>query len=483
VFLVEPTGVDDTANLQAAFDAAVAAGPGSVVELAEGNFYLSKGIVVEDFGGTFRGQGSDKSVIHLVPGAPLALRTEPPDLMFLPPAQLFFLVYRTDGLDLRWEKMSLDLVGKAVEWYRADVPGPQNYFWPICVWGVGGLRQVDTTWWDLRVQGDEGPGYSSWCNLGSVLVTFMSGIQRMTNCHFDTQGYGLFFAYHYGSQITVGGPRAADRVTFHNVDYGMAAVNDTNCEIELLNARAWNDEGSLAGRSPNGDIFAGNDVMWIGAPSGLTLRMAGVETENMSGAVVGPAFGSCGQAPSTLLFERNIIRQRPGTEWAGFEMHEDCAAKSEIIIRNNRIWSEGSFPWGPIYITGAVDAVITNNILWGSGPAAMYLGLPGAGDSGFLVKGNNVQGWHVDGGPLEPAWHGAAAIWLGPETSGITVVGSGSLRTKVYDETDDPATPAYDGANILVGVNSQGAHIGQAIRDALLRAIDAKTAFTGAPGY
>jgi hypothetical protein len=36
VFTVEPNGVDDTDNLQCAFDAAVAAGPGSVVELVEG---------------------------------------------------------------------------------------------------------------------------------------------------------------------------------------------------------------------------------------------------------------------------------------------------------------------------------------------------------------------------------------------------------------------------------------------------------------
>jgi hypothetical protein len=69
-----------------------------------------------------------------------------------------------------------------------------------------------------------------------------------------------------------------------------------------------------------------------------------------------------------------------------------------------------------------------------------------------------------------------APIWLGIETSGITVVGSGNLRTNVFDETDNPATPAYDGANILVGVNNRGAHIGQAIRDAMQQRIAVKKA-------
>ena len=63
------------------------------------------------------------------------------------------------------------------------------------------------------------------------------------------------------------------------------------------------------------------------------------------------------------------------------------------------------------------------------------------------------------------------------------MVGSGNLRTTVFDETDNPDTPEYDGANILVGVNSQGAHIGQAIRDAMQRRIEAKKLFMSKRPY
>ncbi len=37
-FVVAPSGVDDTAALQQAFDAAVSAGPGSAVRLTKGKF-------------------------------------------------------------------------------------------------------------------------------------------------------------------------------------------------------------------------------------------------------------------------------------------------------------------------------------------------------------------------------------------------------------------------------------------------------------
>jgi len=55
----------------------------------------------------------------------------------------------------------------------------------------------------------------------------------------------------------------------------------------------------------------------------------------------------------------------------------------------------------------------------------------------------------------------------------------GMLRTSVFDETDNPDTPAYDGANTLVGVNAGGAHVGQAIRDAMQARIEAKKLMMG----
>ncbi|MFX1589331.1 MAG: hypothetical protein ACFFC1_14350 [Promethearchaeota archaeon] len=41
IFIISPSGRDDTANIQAAFDAAIAAGLGSTVQLTSGQFYTN----------------------------------------------------------------------------------------------------------------------------------------------------------------------------------------------------------------------------------------------------------------------------------------------------------------------------------------------------------------------------------------------------------------------------------------------------------
>jgi len=66
VFTVYPTGDDDTPNLKQAFDDAIVAGSGSVVQLAEGIYHLNF-IEIREFFGTFRGAGKGKTVITTVP--------------------------------------------------------------------------------------------------------------------------------------------------------------------------------------------------------------------------------------------------------------------------------------------------------------------------------------------------------------------------------------------------------------------------------
>ena len=66
-FYVHPSGGNDTANIQAAFNAAVKAGPGSTVQLSAGHFYTNT-ILVKDFHGTFRGAGEGKTFIDSLHG-------------------------------------------------------------------------------------------------------------------------------------------------------------------------------------------------------------------------------------------------------------------------------------------------------------------------------------------------------------------------------------------------------------------------------
>ncbi len=66
VITVKPTGVDDTANIQCAFDAAVASGPGVSVRLKSGTFHTAQ-IVVNNFQGKFTGAGAKNTVIVNLP--------------------------------------------------------------------------------------------------------------------------------------------------------------------------------------------------------------------------------------------------------------------------------------------------------------------------------------------------------------------------------------------------------------------------------
>jgi hypothetical protein len=62
---VLPTGVDDTANIQCAFDSAVAAGVGAV-QLEKGTYHIRQ-IVVNNFKGTFTGAGAQQTVLTNLP--------------------------------------------------------------------------------------------------------------------------------------------------------------------------------------------------------------------------------------------------------------------------------------------------------------------------------------------------------------------------------------------------------------------------------
>ena len=70
VITVTPNGVDDTDNLKQAFADAAAAGPGTTIQLTEGNFLVNY-IEVYNFQGTLVGAGREKTIVTLLPGIPM----------------------------------------------------------------------------------------------------------------------------------------------------------------------------------------------------------------------------------------------------------------------------------------------------------------------------------------------------------------------------------------------------------------------------
>ena len=72
ILVAAPNGSDDTASIQAAFDACVARGPNCTVQLRAGK-YFTRQIVVNNFQGVFKGMGMGASIITALPNLPVSL--------------------------------------------------------------------------------------------------------------------------------------------------------------------------------------------------------------------------------------------------------------------------------------------------------------------------------------------------------------------------------------------------------------------------
>jgi hypothetical protein len=81
VFMVSPTGVDDTVNLQCAFDAAILVGEGARVQLRAGTFHVGQ-VVINGFHGAFAGAGAKATIITNLPDLPVT----PVDFYLAPPS-------------------------------------------------------------------------------------------------------------------------------------------------------------------------------------------------------------------------------------------------------------------------------------------------------------------------------------------------------------------------------------------------------------
>ena len=102
-FVVHPSHGNDTKAIQAAFNAAVKAGPGSTVQLSAGHFYTNT-IFVSNFRGTFKGAGEGKTTIDCLRGLDPSL----PGVTLMP-GQNFTFLLGFDGGDVRVSDMSFDV--------------------------------------------------------------------------------------------------------------------------------------------------------------------------------------------------------------------------------------------------------------------------------------------------------------------------------------------------------------------------------------
>jgi hypothetical protein len=185
----------------------------------------------------------------------------------------------------------------------------------------------------------------------------------------------------------------------------------------------------------------------------------------------------------------------PDSWFAGVELWvEPGCGEVSAVVAGNRIQSDDSFIFGPVFMEGVQDALVANNKIAGRGSAAIYLGVLEQWPGMATLVGNNLQNWTNTG---ENPWgFTAAPIWLGSYVTNSTVVG-GARKVGVFDEPgydwdDNPLPPdAYGNAqtyedksvreniipknNVFTGVNNMGTHIGRDIRDAMLSLTETRT--------
>ena len=194
---VSPTGVDDTANIQCAFDEAVETGPGTNVRLVSGTYHTAQ-IVINGFHGQFTGAGADETIIVNLPHiyvTPGDYNLNPPSAENRYPILFFFF-----GGDYSISEMAFRVIGNepTQEWWLYGM-GP--FYELACAVAVMGTEaNADIS--HILVEGEVKEGSIFGYNLGNGVYIEgwmdwlgqpsppLSGSFSIHNSMFRTYAYG-----------------------------------------------------------------------------------------------------------------------------------------------------------------------------------------------------------------------------------------------------------------------------------------------------
>ena len=443
-FTVLPTGTVDTANLQCAFDSAVEAGPGSIVKLVAGTFFIDQNISVANFDGTFRGAGKLQTVVQNIDVNPF-----PPhrDLTQYPWSSLFTfyqdengvpssisvsdLTFRAIGfgatnylpgdLELRGFNI-LELMGKVT-----GVVDDEVSYLNTSVIRVGFEGQSGPQWWSgsntLNAVIIVGEQVVEPCGIATCLVYFkpLSGRHVAQDCSFTSHVFGYGPVFPVNSTFLVEDSTFADGVfPLYLADIGGSTVEIRRNTIRNANAYAvLVDSGLQAtlgyGLGPHGDL----------------------------------------PLPSTVYVSQNNITLQGSGDGIGITDYgylQGASTYRNVVISGNRV-ELGGTPNGAIVGMGASGLSVSNNKVAGSGGFGIYAGLWDDPVSKWVIVGNNVQKADTTFPP----------IVLGTSTSYFTVIGAGNKDNVLDLGTNNTIT----GHKV-----SHDPKLGQQVREAMLNRRD-----------
>jgi len=428
VICVRPSGGDDTANIQAAFDKAIAAGPGSTVRLSAGHFHMNN-ILVDGFKGCFTGAGMHRTVIDtlrgLDPGLPGVTLTDDPD----DPGQLLepwtFLIGFLRS-NVRVADMSFDVTA-----YDPSEP----YLWDPNDPASGTLTDLsdvflvtrDSSSAFDRVGIKAHDGDMNGFNIeGCIALDSTGGVHSVTRCCFVGHN-GLEMGEMTGGKLTIGG-RAGMGNSFDMYGLDCYLPDFSDSRIEASHNYMRTETGATLFITQGTDASSAAELPPLPAPRYVicdnTMIVSHATLED--GTVLG--------AGGVMLWDDS---------WRLDARSRLCATVAHNAIRlDNLGWGGG------VDGIGAKNVRVQNNRIWGTGVAgidagteiyASYFGIPLAPACGWQIIGNDVSGVK----PLNAMGGPAAPIWLGTESSHCLVVG-GCRPTTVLDQGTD---------NILINVN------------------------------
>lgn len=418
----DTTGVTDSDALQAAVE-----NQGSPVDirLAPGTYYLNKAILMANFHGSIRGAGMDDTLIRLAAEIPVSdacpVWRRPPSK-----AEPWPYLFEVLGGDVTFSDLAMDVIPRV----------PAHFFYGECD-SAGGPLEFGVLGGFIGVfSPDNNPAQRS-------LIERV----RLTGGNGDLAGFNVVqMTYHEGlvgthynidsgsMGIPLNGVHVIRDSDFSHGIAGNSLANLDNSASVLATGNRYHDllEG-FESLDANGHVtFRGNtvtDSLGVGilAGDGYFHAIAGVPLNH----------------PTELIVENN--RFDIGNGFAALDL-EDWATILEgtpllrVTAKGNTFRLKDSQYGVAGY--GLRDARFLHNRLEGNV----------SGDGFALGRSFPAMSCSLVDNDTTALVTGGSAVHLGGLSSDCLVV-MDNADNQVYDETDDPGTPDYDGANTVVSTH------------------------------
>lgn len=416
IFDVLPNGFDDTQNLKDAFADAISYGPGAVVQLVEGEYFLGF-IEIRDFEGSFRGAGKDKTVITAMNNL---------DGQALWDQNLHAALVKFVGGDVNLSHFTIQTPPG-----KLTVSGPPlgNLSFLINFSAKNAVYEAENENRSINVVIDHvcfkghllegGPGYRMGynCFMGvRAGLDFFNGADlprekidfKMTNSEINTFCYGLVLEEMTDSKLIVGEKNKGN--VFSNTDQAGGVWQFRNMEILM-----------------EGNTFNVPEFSW------------GFDLSNY--AYYGSFLMAEPQINATLCNIQNNVFNLTHAEYALYFADVRRVTNPEEMpvifqVRNNQFNMTDGYEWSIISLL-TKGMVIRNNKFSGIGDLAVYI------ENWYGMVGDNVDGL-ILGNNFSKADLSTGAIYLSPATKNWSVVGGGNNKDQVINLGVD---------NIITGVN------------------------------